>query len=81
MTELAAESAPAIVLQLVVLMIFQAATGNVLQVSGKFVPTILAFLKPYLQDEDFIALQSYQGKSKFLWCFFFLFGYSLTIFL
>lgn len=62
LSELSSETAPAVVLQLVVLNIFQAATGNVLQVSGKFVPTILAFLKTYLSESDYATLQAYQDK-------------------
>ncbi|CAH1391186.1 unnamed protein product [Nezara viridula] len=62
LSELSIETTPALVLQLATLTLFQAATGHILQVSGKFVPTILAFLKPHLTDEENAILQAYQDK-------------------
>ncbi|XP_046403346.1 E3 UFM1-protein ligase 1 homolog [Ischnura elegans] len=50
---------PALALHLASLVLFQAATGQILHASGKFVPSILSFLRPHLQTETNATLQSY----------------------
>ncbi|MCL4129817.1 UNVERIFIED_CONTAM: hypothetical protein GTU68_031328 [Idotea baltica] len=50
----------ALSLHLSCLILFQAATGNLLHASGKFVPQILAFLKPHVQADFYDVLHEYQ---------------------
>ncbi|XP_071455601.1 E3 UFM1-protein ligase 1 homolog [Hetaerina americana] len=53
---------PALALHLASLVLFQAATGQILHASGKFVPTILSFLRPHLRAEISASLQSYHDS-------------------
>lgn len=53
---------PATVLLVGLLLIFQVATQNVLNASGKFVSIILPFLKPYLTAEVYQTLMKFQGN-------------------
>ncbi|KAG8228820.1 hypothetical protein J437_LFUL008316 [Ladona fulva] len=50
---------PALALHLASLILFQAVTGNILHASGKFVPTILSYLRPHLPNDINQSLQSY----------------------
>jgi len=51
---------PALVLHLAVLIIFQHVTGSMLTATGKFVPSILSFLKGSLTEEQYEVLSSHQ---------------------
>lgn len=52
---------PALVLHLAVLAIFTILHQNMLHASGRQVPSIIAFLKTQLKDEDYLTLQEYHG--------------------
>lgn len=56
---------PALVLHLTVLVIFVGTTQNMLHASGRHVATILAFLKPFLSEEDFAELSGFHGRTRF----------------
>lgn len=53
---------PALVLHLAVLIIFVAATQNMLHASGRHVAAILAFLKQFLSGEDYAQLSGFHGR-------------------
>lgn len=53
---------PALALHLAVLIVFVTATQSMLHASGRHVATILAFLKPYLSEEDFLQFSSFHGE-------------------
>ncbi|KAG0725427.1 E3 UFM1-protein ligase 1 [Chionoecetes opilio] len=51
---------PPLTLHLACLVLFQAATGNMLHASGKFVPHMLAYLKTHIPADKFSVLHEYQ---------------------
>uniref|UniRef100_R4G486 E3 UFM1-protein ligase 1 homolog n=1 Tax=Rhodnius prolixus TaxID=13249 RepID=R4G486_RHOPR len=67
LTQLVHSDSPATVLLVGLLLIFQVATQNVLNASGKFVSIILPFLKPYLTAEVYQTLMKFQDLVVQLW--------------
>lgn len=59
--QLAACCEPALCLHVAALLLFQVVTGHMLQASGKFVPQLIAFLKPHLDQDLHLLLHEYQG--------------------
>eukprot|EP00041_Stephanoeca_diplocostata_P022683 m.543382 g.543382 ORF g.543382 m.543382 type:complete len:760 (-) comp22127_c0_seq1:216-2495(-) len=60
--QLSAETSPAMVLHLAVVLIFQTYTGELLHAPGKSVPNIVAFLKDHVKENDHRLLVEYQTK-------------------
>lgn len=61
LTEVGRCDNPALLLHAGVLLIFQTATQNILNASGKFVPAILTFLRPHLSPSLHELLHKFQG--------------------
>ncbi|CAB0015862.1 unnamed protein product [Nesidiocoris tenuis] len=62
LTEVGRCDNPALLLHAGVLLIFQTATQSLLNASGKFVPTILTFLRPHLTPAQHELLHKFQGN-------------------
>lgn len=67
LSQLVQSDNPATVLLVGLLLMFQVATQNLLNASGKFVSIILPFLKPYLTSEVYQTLMKFQDLVVQLW--------------
>lgn len=57
---------PALVLHLATLVIFEVTTQNMIHASGRHVSSLLAYLKPYLTEDQLFELSNYHGKFNLL---------------